>query len=188
MLLTETNIWSGSNNFTGILQKNGINVLTNIPPNGANNALVIWLTTNSQSFISNGIGMLTNDGSGNFGYTTNVTQDITYNNINSTNITTVNNTTTSNLFYITGKGNTLTVTNALNLISLGTNKLLRIGADGAVTNIANSSGVLTNDGSGGFSWTTNVSSGGSSSGASVWIPNTALTYSGSTNITIDGSG
>ncbi len=122
-LLSETNTWSETNNFTGILSKNGINVLTNIPANGSVNALVIWLTTNSQSYIVNGVGMLTNDGSGHFGFTTNLSQDLIINNltINSnltvnsitinSNLTILNSTTTSNLFYVSGKGNTLIITN-----------------------------------------------------------------------------
>jgi len=191
--------------------------ISSVPANGTNNALVIWLTTNTQSFIPNGIGMLTNDGSGNFGYTTNLAQNIIINNLTATNLTVVNaltvsniittnisvvnnlyssnffvtnvtvqnNLTTSNFYAVNGNHNTLIVTNALSLTSLGTNKLLRIGSNGAVTNIANGSGVLTNDGSGGFSW---VTVSGGSSGASVWVPNTALTYSSGTNVTIDGSG
>jgi len=40
------------------------------------------------------------------------------------------------------------------------------------------------DGTGAYS----VPAGGGGGGASVWVPNTALTYSGGTNLTIDGSG
>ena len=160
---------------TNFLRLNGVNVLTNIPANGTNSTLVIWITTNSQGSIANGIGMLTNNGSGGFGYTTNISQDITINTL-TTLISYI-----SNLFVINGKNNTLVVTQALTLQSLGTNKLLRMGADGVVTNITNGAGVLTNDGSGGFSWTTNVGSGGGG-GSSFPTNITTLTYTGVTNI------
>jgi hypothetical protein len=63
--------------------------------------------------IANAAGILTNDGAGGFGFTTNITQDITINNFNTTNLSVQNNVTTSNLFYISGKGNTLIITNSI---------------------------------------------------------------------------
>ncbi len=119
---------------TGSLTENGVDVLTNIPPAGANNAIVIWLTTNSQSFIPNGIGMLTNDGNGNFGYTTNISQDISLISV------TISNSITTNQYFITGKGNTLIITNALQLLSLSSSVLM-VTASGVVTNVTLGAGL-----------------------------------------------
>lgn len=122
-ILAATTINGNDGIFTNSLTLRGVPVLTNIPPNGSANTLVKWITTNSESFIANGIGMLTNDGNGNFGYTTNISQDLTINNltINSnltvqsitinSNLTVINSTTTSNLYVVNGKNNTLIVTN-----------------------------------------------------------------------------
>jgi len=74
--------------------------------------------------------------------TTNLTvlNSLTVSNITVTNVTVVNNMTTSNLFYVSGKGNTLIVTQALTLNYVKTN-LLATDANGLVTNANYGSGI-----------------------------------------------
>jgi hypothetical protein len=114
--------------------------------------------------------------------TTNMTvlNSLTVSNISVTNITVQNNLIVSNLYTVNGNHNTLIVTQALTLGTLKTN-LLAVTATGLVTNANYGSGIT---------WTpsTLTLSASASGGASVWVPNTALTYSGGTNLTIDGSG
>src|SRR6266436_3204537 len=87
--------------FTNSLLFNGVQVITNIPAVGLANTLTKWVTTNLLSYIPNGVGILTNDGAGNFGWTTNINQDITVNNITTTNVT------ANNTYVVNGKNNTL---------------------------------------------------------------------------------
>lgn len=87
----------------------------------------------------------------------------------------------TNNFFVSGKGNTLVVTQALTIQAIKTNLV-------ATT----STGLLTNANYGtGIAWdpaTLTISSTATGGGASVWMPNTALGYTSSTNLTIDGSG
>ncbi len=53
------------------------------------------VTTNT---LANAVGVLTNNGSGGLGFSTNITQSVTYNNITTTNLTVLNQLTVSNLF------------------------------------------------------------------------------------------
>ncbi len=93
----------------------------------------------------------------------------------------VNNFYATNIFVQNGAHNTLIITQQLTLSFLKTN-VLATTASGVVTSVVYGSGLT---------WTPStltLSASGGGGGASVWIPNTALTYSGGTNLTIDGSG
>src|SRR5688572_14169573 len=75
---------------------------TNVNGSGTANTLATWTGTNKLASIANGEGILVNDGSGGFLWTTNVGQiaeAIIY-----------NNTYATNQFFISGKGNTLIIT------------------------------------------------------------------------------
>lgn len=123
--------YSSSNAFlNGMLKANSgqfTNSL-NLPFGTASTLLSLNASKNAAS-VANGVGILTNDGSGGFGFTTNIAQDVTINNFTTTNLTVVNtltvsnivttnitvqnNLTTSNFFTINGKNNTLIVTNTI---------------------------------------------------------------------------
>jgi len=184
----------------------------NLPFGTASTLLSLNGSKNAAS-IANGAGMLTNDGSGGFGFTTNLSQNIVINNATITNLTVQNNLTVSNLYTVNGNHNTLIVTNALTLNSLKTN-LLAVTSTGLITNANYGSGItwtpstLTLSASSGTTVSVNATnvttpniqdtatvtwavSGSnvtatavSSGGAAGWPPNTALTYSGGTNLTI----
>ena len=127
------------------------------PTGGAtNNTLAQWTGSNSLGGIANGIGLLTNNGSGGFGFTTNIAQDVTYNNITTTNLTVVNqltvsniivtnitvqnNLTTSNFFTVSGNHNTVIVSNSLSVQPVKTN-LLATTSTGLVTNANYGTGI-----------------------------------------------
>lgn len=119
---------------------------------GSANTLPKWSATNALTFIANGTGFLTNDGSGGFGFSTNIAQDVTINNLTITsnltvntitvqsNLTVNNNLTVSNLYTVNGNHNTLIVTQAMTLNSLKTN-LLAVTSSGLVTNAKYGSGI-----------------------------------------------
>ncbi|MES2367081.1 MAG: hypothetical protein V4563_14490 [Pseudomonadota bacterium] len=111
---------------------------------------------------------------------TNPIANIYVTNLFATNITVQNNLTVSNLFTVNGNHNTLIVTNSLTLQTIKTN-VLATTSSGLITNVNYGSGLTWTP----STLTLSASGGG---GASVWIPNAALTYSGGTNVTIDGSG
>jgi hypothetical protein len=121
--LTETASGATNNKVTFANLKSSIN-LSNTFGLGSANTLAIWSGTNLLGYIINGVGILTNDGAGNFGYTTNLAIDLTINNLTVTNLTliTVNNTT--NLFSV-AKGGHLTVNDIFTLLPAGPSKLLR---------------------------------------------------------------
>jgi hypothetical protein len=119
--------------------------------------------------ITNNVGILTNDGSGNFGFTTNITQDITINNFTVTNLTVLNNLVVSNLYTVNGNHNTLIVTNSLTIQPVKTN-LLATTSTGLVTNANYGTGI---------SWdptTRTISATATGSGLSTHV--TTLTWSG----------
>ncbi len=140
---------------------------------------------NTNQFTTNGFKIAINPSAvvtNNTIYTTNLTvlNSLTVSNLITTNITVQNNLVVSNLYTVNGAHNTMIITNSLTLQTVKTNVL-------ATT----SSGLVTQVNYGtGLTWTPSTltlsASGGG--GASVWVPNTALTYSGGTNLTIDGSG
>ncbi len=92
----------------------------------------------------------------------------------------VNNFYATNFYVQNGNHNNMIVSNSFKLIPAGPSKILRTDSNTNVVAAVIGTG-LAFDG-------TNLTTTGSSSGASVWIPNTALTYSGGTNITMDASG
>jgi hypothetical protein len=77
---------------------------------GSTNSLAIWSGTNLLAYVINGVGILTNDGAGGFGFTTNLQVSLTISNISVTNLTAQTINITSNLFTV-AKGGHLTVTN-----------------------------------------------------------------------------
>jgi hypothetical protein len=64
---------------------------------GTANAVTRWLSSTTLGSIPNAEGILTNNGSGGLGFSTNITQTINVNNFVTTNLTVVNNLTVSNI-------------------------------------------------------------------------------------------
>lgn len=91
----------------------------------------------------------------------------------------VNNFYVTNLFAVSGKNNTLIITNALSLLSLKTN-LLAVDANGLVTNANYGTGIAWDTG-------TLTLSSTATGGASTWVPVTTLAFS-TTNVTIPLNG
>jgi len=89
----------------------------------------------------------------------------------------INNFYSTNNFFQSGKGNTLIITQTLTVSGQYVYPLVAGSGIAFTTN---------NIGTGQTNLTIAASGGGGS--ASTWVPNTALTYSGGTNLTIDGSG
>jgi len=116
--------------------------------------------------------------------TTNLTvlNQLTVSNIYTTTMTVVSNLFVNYLYTVNGSHNTLYITNSIQSGSLRTN-LLAVSSTGLLTNANYGTGI---------SWdpaTLTISSTATGGGSgSVWMPNTALSYSGGTNLTIDGSG
>lgn len=92
----------------------------------------------------------------------------------------VNNFYSTNNFFVSGKGNTLIVTQALTIEAVKTN-VLATTSSGLVTNANYGSGITWDP----STLTISASGGG---GASTWVPVTALAYSGGTNITMSAAG
>lgn len=99
-------------------------------------------------------------------------------NVIATNITAVTINSTTNIVNV-AKGGHVTVENTFTLLPAGPNKLLRTDSDTNVVAATIGSGLA-------FDGTTLSATGGG--GASVWVPTTALTYSGGTNVTMHASG
>jgi len=111
-------------------------IVTNAMVNGTGsaNTLAIWSGTNLLAYVINGVGILTNDGSGGFGFSTNLTQDVTVNNITAltlsvsniitTNITTTTINSTTNIFNV-AKGGHLTISSNLTVLQVGPSKIVR---------------------------------------------------------------
>jgi hypothetical protein len=99
-------------------------IATNAMVNGTGspNTLAIWSGTNLLAYVINGVGILTNDGAGGFGFTTNLAQAITINNFSTTSLT------TSNFYTVNGNHNTLIVSNMVTFgqaaLTYATNVLL----------------------------------------------------------------
>jgi hypothetical protein len=119
-----------------------------IMPFGTANTLLSISAAKFATSIPNNAGILTNDGAGAFGFTTNITQDVTINNFTTTNLTVINNLTVSNIsvtnlnaqtinvtsnIYNVAKGGHLTVYSNLTVLQAGASKLLRTDAN---TNVA----------------------------------------------------
>src|SRR5437660_10204872 len=81
---------------------------------GSASALAIWSVTNLLAYVINGVGILTNDGAGGFGFTTNLAQDITITNVTSTTITS-----STNIFNV-AKGGHLTVSTNITVMTNAT--------------------------------------------------------------------
>jgi hypothetical protein len=145
---------------------------TNVIGSGSANSLAQWTATNKIGSLPNGEGVLVNDGSGAFVWTTNVgaiittnifntiittnqtiVNNLTVSNITVTNVTVQNNLTVSNLYTVNGKNNTLTVTNNLTIVTNGSLTLsnlpapsvLVLGTNRNVTNATLSGLTLGND-------------------------------------------
>jgi len=149
------------------------------PLSGTANTLAKWIGTNSIGSLANGEGILANDGSGSFAWTTDVgavSQTITYNTIVVTKVTVQTNS------FTIGKGGHLTITNNITIQTNGTLTLsnlpapsvLVLGTNRNVTSATLSGLTLGNDN------TLTASGGGGGSGVSTAV--TPLAYSG-TNIT-----
>lgn len=157
--------------------KSSINA-TNVDGSGLANTLTKWTDTNSLSFVPNGEGLLANDGSGAFVWTTNVgaiSSTIMYQTI----VVQSNN-------FTVGKGGHLTVSNNITILTNGSLTLsnlpapsvLVLGTNRNVTNATLSGLTLGND---------NTLTATGSGGASTWIPVTTLAFS-TTNVTIPLNG
>jgi hypothetical protein len=119
---------ASATNLTLVTPKNA--AFTNLTLSGGTASTLLTLDASKVTVsLANGAGWLTNDGAGGFGFSTNITQNVTINNLTTTNLNVVNlltisniittnitvlqTLTTSNFFTINGKNNTLIVTNTL---------------------------------------------------------------------------
>jgi hypothetical protein len=94
---------------------------------GTANTLLKLDVSNGAASVANGVGVLTNDGSGGFGWSTNIAGGGTNTTNTVVNSTTVNATTvnvTSNTFNV-GKGGHLTISSNLTVLQVGPSKLVR---------------------------------------------------------------
>ncbi len=156
------------------------------------NSLAVFGNLHNLNGLGNALGVLTNDGAGGMGFSTNIAQTIvvsnlittnltvlnslTVSNITVTNVTVQNNLTVSNLFTVNGNHNTLIVTNSLTLQTIKTN-VLATTSSGLITNVNYGSGI---------SWDPATLTLSASGGGSSALTFNALAYSG-TNVTVDCS-
>jgi len=104
--------WLALNAQTNQISDSGTQLLYNGVPiggsgitnaTGTNNTLTKWTGTNSIGSVANGTGILTNDGAGGFGWSTDIGSESNP----------INNFYSTNNFFISGKGNTLVITQTL---------------------------------------------------------------------------